>query len=302
MITDEKYIVSSLELNLFFARIMKEHAIFLEAGFTSKNLDYIKTADNFKIAFESILLSAVKLSNGIISNEAINSNELVTKYTLGTEEKTEKFTGININKEITQLESRLYGSLNPNISPQLKNSVKRLNNEVINLVTELIDFKTNILNHQLSCNMFTLNYPLLIEHILREAKLYKSHLESLENGNAIDDNLLATELFWDQIMMEHAQFIRGLLDPSEDDLIKTADNFANEYKQLLMEAKLTNNNAMPKLTYDTVEETLKFKNFKDVGTKGISECKIRSIILPLLADHVLRESNHYLKLLNKRIY
>ena len=31
------YIASSLELHLFFARIMKEHALFLETGFQIKD-------------------------------------------------------------------------------------------------------------------------------------------------------------------------------------------------------------------------------------------------------------------------
>ncbi len=34
------------------------------------------------------------------------------------------------------------------------------------------------------------------------------------------------------------------------------------------------------------------------GTEGLLNCKIKSIILPLLGDHVLREANHYLRLLN----
>lgn len=33
------------------------------------------------------------------------------------------------------------------------------------------------------------------------------------------------------------------------------------------------------------------------GAEGILQCKIRSVILPLLADHVLREANHYIRLL-----
>ena len=37
MLNKEKYISLSLELHLFFSRIMKEHSLFLEAGFTSKN-------------------------------------------------------------------------------------------------------------------------------------------------------------------------------------------------------------------------------------------------------------------------
>jgi hypothetical protein len=31
--------------------------------------------------------------------------------------------------------------------------------------------------------------------------------------------------------------------------------------------------------------------------QGLVECKIKSIIIPLLGDHTLREANHYLRLL-----
>lgn len=44
--------------------------------------------------------------------------------------------------------------------------------------------------------------------------------------------------------------------------------------------------------------TEKFRDFKRSGLEGITGCKIRSLILPLLADHVLREANHYLRLLD----
>ena len=42
-----------------------------------------------------------------------------------------------------------------------------------------------------------------------------------------------TEQFWNQIMMEHALFIRGLLDPCENALIESADSFADDYAKLL---------------------------------------------------------------------
>lgn len=47
----------------------------------------------------------------------------------------------------------------------------------------------------------------------------------------------------------------------------------------------------------SLEETRKLQEFKTAGTKGILECQISSIILPLLADHVLREANHYIRIL-----
>ena len=37
---NQDYIRNSLELHLFFSRIMKEHALFLAASFTSANLEF----------------------------------------------------------------------------------------------------------------------------------------------------------------------------------------------------------------------------------------------------------------------
>lgn len=54
---------------------------------------------------------------------------------------------------------------------------------------------------------------------------------------------------------------------------------------------------MDALTRKSLEETLKYREFKTAGAEGILDNKIASIILPLLADHVLREANHYIRLL-----
>ncbi len=299
MISQQQYVILSLELHLFFGRIMKEHALFLEAGFTPKNPDYGKIADQYKSAFETLLHNAARLGNGIVSNQVLASGEIITDFTLGSEQETQNFTGIPINMEITRMESRLSGSENPRIPPELAQLVKQLNTHAKRYLDGLIDFKTSILNNVLSCNMFTVNYPLLIEHIIREAKLYRSHIMSLESGMGIDDNVRDTELFWDQIMMEHAQFIRGLLDPTENVLIATANDFADEYAALLEEARTASDMTLSSITQSTLQETIKYRDFKEAGTRGIAGCNIRSIILPLLADHVLRESNHYIRLLHQ---
>ncbi|MGN1170235.1 MAG: DUF2935 domain-containing protein [Lachnospiraceae bacterium] len=109
-------------------------------------------------------------------------------------------------------------------------------------------------------------------------------------------DLKKTEDFWNQIMMEHALFIRGLLDPSENELIRTANQFACEYKALLEQARRQDCRAMG-MREESLEETLRLREFKAAGTEGILKLEISSVILPLLADHVLREANHYIRLL-----
>lgn len=298
MIDNQRYVVLSLELHLFFARIMKEHGLFLEAGFTPKDTRFSNEAEHYKREFEKILSNAVNMSNGIIRPNVLNSGEIVTDFTLGTEQKTQNLTGIKINQNITVLESKLHSGNNPQVSATLVKQVNQLNINAKRLVSELINFKQRILDGVLSCNLFTVNYPLLIEHIMREAKLYLSLISNLENKVDIDSkDARETELFWDQIMMEHALFIRGLLDPSEEELINTSNEFADEFKSLIEEAQAMTVATINSVTNETLNQTIQLKEFKQAGTQGIASCKIRSIILPLLADHVLREANHYIRLL-----
>ena len=293
---NDDYIVKSLELHLFFGRIMKEHSFFLRAGFTPANVSFSNRAEFYKREFEKILSQAITLGNGIVSSEVLLSGELVTEFTALAEKSTEAFTGIPINKDLTARELRLNnGHCQINIRPVMQNQVRQLNKRTIELLNGLISFKELILENVLSCKMFTVNYPLLIEHILREAKLYRAYVEMLEREECLtDQSMQEIECFWNQIMMEHALFIRGLLDPSEIELIKTADSFVKEYSDLLKNCRNAHNQT---LSSSSLDETKKFRDFKAAGTKGIEQCKIRSIILPLLADLVLREANHYIRLL-----
>ena len=263
-----------------------------------KDTELAKEADHYKNQFEKLLSYAVSASDGIIRPNVLNSGEIITDYTLGTEGKTQVLTGIDINQNITNAEARLRSGNNPQVSSNLVNYVNQININAIRLLNGFINFKKRVLNGVLSCNLFTANYPLLIEHIIREAELYLSLVNDLQNRVDIDaKDIRETELFWNQIMMEHALFIRGLLDPSQDELIDTADEFADEFGDLIKEAQNMTNMTISSVTNQTLNQTIQLKNFKQAGTEGISSCKIRSIILPLLADHVLREANHYIRLL-----
>ncbi|MGN0532602.1 MAG: DUF2935 domain-containing protein [Eubacterium sp.] len=292
----EKYVVNSLELHLFFARIMKEHALFLKAGFTPVDASFAKKAEFYKNAFERLLLRAVKLGNGVVGCKVLNSGEIVTEFTAIAEKQTERFTGISINKDITDKELCLKCTCDSEVSREMLRQVQMFNSEALQLLDGFIAFKESILRNVLKCCMYTVNYPLLLEHIIREAKLYRKYVKMLkENGELTDETMAQTECFWNRIMMEHAMFIRGLLDPCETELFDASDKFADDYAELL---KAYDDAHCETMSKDSLAETEKFKEFKTAGVKGIEQCKIRSVILPLLADHVLREANHYIRILS----
>lgn len=289
------YAILSLETHMFFARIMKEHALFLEAGFPCCEKACIEEAEYFRRKFEELLNDTLKIADGNLHESVINSHELITEFTLPAEQKTEALSGIPIDSRISKMTMDLHCGREENRC--IIQQAMRLNERAHRLLKGFICFKEHLLRKVNSCRLFTSNYPLLIEHITREARLYRDIVENLmANRYVCYHDLYETEVFWNQIMMEHAWFIRGLLDPSEAQLIETADQFSKDYAQLL-DAACQQERCADALTERTLEETLKYRDFKAAGTKGILDCEIASIILPLLTDHVLREANHYIRIL-----
>jgi hypothetical protein len=302
MLTSTKFIQQSLELHLFFARIMKEHSFFLQIGFTPRDINFSNKANEYRIEFDKLLGETISLSNGVVSNSVLQSGEVLTPYTLKAESASSYFTGVRIPINLTEAEAGLMGSNAMISNPMLERRVFMLNERVMELVAGLAQFKTMLLSEVIACRVFTGNYPLLIDHILREAKFYFMLVKRLQNREEIDleKEAYEQETFWNRIMAEHAKFIRGFLDPTENELITLANNFGNEFDKLTSEAIAAMNNSIPVLniTQDSLKATQDIKKFKQQGTQGLVDCKIKSIIIPLLGDHTLREANHYLRLLN----
>lgn len=305
MLSNERYVKDSLELHLFFLRIMKEHMMFIAGSLTPRDMNFGIIAEGLKNKLEEVLRAAIKVSNGVISEGAKSSGEIVTKYTLSAEKMTEFYTGSHINTDITNMEIRLVQepSHKTAITHEILKDVQSINHCVIPLLEEVIKFKKIIKENVLNCKMFTMNYPLLLDHILREAEFYLKSLQRIQRKEEINiaKEALIEENFWNTIMEEHSEFIRGLLDPTEEKLIEIADNFAKTFDKLGKEGMKIHDNvkALEALTRESLDKTKKIREFKKQGTEGILGCKIKSIIIPLLSDHVLREASHYLRLLNK---
>lgn len=301
MVTQSDYIKMSMELNLFFLRIMKEHIIFVAASLTPKNSALVQQGLQLEQQFNSLLGEAIAMANGVISPEAIRSGELVTPFTLKAEMVTQNLTGIPIDTRLTQAEAALTPGAGIGVNPVLLQNVSMLNNNAINLVTTLIGVKQQILDEVKACRMFTFLYPTLLEHVTQEAKMYLRMLQKLQRGEGVDGlrEIGGQEVFWDHIMGNHATFIRGLLDPSEEALFHKANDFAKEFRELTrrVQAAMERLMTLQRVTEESFDATRRIRDFKAQGTQGALECKIESIIIPLLNDHVLREANYYLRLL-----
>lgn len=301
MLSNEQFIKNSLELNLFFLRIMKEHLTFVNPFLMPKDNYLINDINTSIRNLDKLLAHTIVLSRGIVFPTADETCDIVTKYTLKAEEAVEFYTGLPIDTRLTRAEINLSKYNEAQLTEGLVEKVFSLNQKIMNVLNVVIKMKCTLKENVSKCNMFIGLYPTMIEHDLEEALFYFSMLTKLQKRIDMDINkeIVKQEGFWNEIMGEHAQFIRGLLDPTEEDLIKMADKFADEFEELNKRAlKLFDNMAgIKEVTRDSFKATTKLRDFKIEGTEGILSCKIKSIILPLLADHVLREANHYLKAL-----
>lgn len=71
------------------------------------------------------------------------------------------------------------------------------------------------------CKIGGNNFPLLVDHVSREAVYFRSRFEQLNTGNLdpLPDAVINENVFFLRIMADHAKFINHLLDPSERKLV-----------------------------------------------------------------------------------
>ncbi len=199
------YVTISLSMHLVFARIMKEHAFFLENSCMPKDKLFADEAAYHKKKFEKLLSDTIALSNDMLPQYLLESGCILTKYTMQAEKRTEFLTGIPINSAITSAERELIPCNHPNITPGIIYQVKRCNQYSIRILNGIIQFKERILKQVLSCQMAIGIYPTWLTHTIYEAKLYRSYIMNAETKYYFEyGTAIQTQISWNQIMTEHA--------------------------------------------------------------------------------------------------
>ncbi len=188
-------------------------------------------------------------------------------------------------------------------------TIANFNTEVYHAATSIWAFKRKVLGLVLRCKLPGQNNPpLLIDHISREAKYFANRLRELNTGTLepLPDAIIKENVFFLRIMADHAKFISHLLDPSERKLIEQANEFSHDFDQLLFQAIDLESMRPQSQTYPLLDQFLdqnrvsvkSLRDFKKTARELIDACRIKSIIHPLLADHVFREAERFLAIID----
>lgn len=187
--------------------------------------------------------------------------------------------------------------------------IRAFNTEVHAAATQIWAFKRKVLGLLLHCKLpGGNNFPLLVDHVSREANYFRNRLEELNNGRLepLPDAIIDENVFFLKIMADHAKFISHLLDPSERKLVEQAREFSHDFDQLLFQAQDLSSMRPQSQTVPLLSQFLdqnrvsvvSLRDFKRTARELIEACKIKSIIHPLLADHVYREAEHFLAIID----
>lgn len=188
-------------------------------------------------------------------------------------------------------------------------TIRQFNSEVHNAASHIWAFKRKVLGLILRCQLpGGTNFPLLVDHVSREANYFRNRLEELNNGRLepLPDAIIDENVFFLKIMADHAKFIGHLLDPSERKLVEQAREFSQDFDTLMFQAidlssMRPQSQTHPLLSQFVDENRVSVKSlrdFKKTARDLIEECRIKSIIHPLLADHVFREAERFLFILD----
>ncbi|KON85531.1 hypothetical protein AF332_00685 [Sporosarcina globispora] len=186
--------------------------------------------------------------------------------------------------------------------------VQAFNNEVYQATAAIWAYKRKVLGLTLRCEIRSNNYPLLIDHISREAAYFANRLKDLNSGILAPkaDAIIEENVFFLRIMADHAKFIGHLLDPSERKLVEQAGEFSHDFDQLVFQAidldsMQPQSETKPLLSHFLNENKVSvasLRDFKKTARELIEACRIKSNIHPLLADHTFREAERFLEIID----
>lgn len=204
--------------------------------------------------------------------------------------KEQRLRAIAFNARFEKLGNRL-SSKGPPPAGELRGFVRHLKEEF----QPLIDYKKDNHRAQVSGALNSLVWPLFFDHTAREAERWVNTLENIAGGQVEPDRKEVVR-FWAEIMDDHFRFIAHLLDPDEHDLVKKAYQNCAVFQAVrggrhgadsLLGQPRTPPGEDPAMILRMAEEVVEFKTDT---VRQIEAGKIRSIISPILGDHVRREA------------
>ena len=296
MLTDKNFFLQSLVSNLYYLWTLREFSARIEVSFPPIYKEYIDRSNELAKRAEINNKRAAKYANNSLPETVVNSEIIITPYTLQLELLTEKLFGIDIDTSITELEKSIKpGNMNP--TKEQVNDMQEINEESKKIANDFIDFANELHSKMENQEIFAFYYNSLNLYVVEEATLFKTSLERLTERATVNPSYIIDYEYYSTMEMQAiATFIRGEIDPMFKDIFDEANNFVIEYRNILDEYDkmiLTPEN-QKNMTINSLEIAERFKKFVENCIKRLLNKEIYFISPPITKDNALTTINFFI--------
>ena len=293
MLTNEEFIRRSLEADLFYSRTFMENAtlILTEEGLNKPAID--ESFENEQKKYGEIDNEVLGIADNRVTEKFLDTKQIVTLLTKPIEEETMRNFDVSIDVSLTERSLALQsGSIV--VTDELLNKITEINKKILDALSITLE-KLEKLSREVDSK-----YMEPLDHIIRECEAAISEMRRLIDHYDIDPTYIYNLLYtYDEFMLDFAVFFGLVINPTYIEEIKKFNIIADNYRKLL---KQFNNDISPYTIASLIKEsqniTISFRNDTEKLNDEVAHDSKHIIVAPLFTDHILREINNFLAILN----
>ena len=296
MLDNKQIFEESLANHIFFASSMRSFCVSIGLSFFKNNQDYIDRAVALGYRATEIINLTISYMNKELADATINNDVYITPYTKDVERLTEKLFDVDLvidyDKDINILKTR--GEVEYDTATMQK--IDKLNDQALILVNDFKDFCKEIKNKLDRQELFSYLYPDFFDFMYETIAVYGRDLERiLSKKDYTDFYLKEYAYYFNEILRKSAQYVRGFLDTSHQDVFDMATFYIDAFSNLI--EKYLKNKDDTSLNLETERLVENYKDFLSNVIERLLKSELSFITPPVTLDNFLTIINVYLLIL-----
>ena len=296
MLNEREFFIQSLRNHLYYLRTIRQFCITIELSFYKNNQKYIEICNDFANKCDELGREAISYTGGFVSREALDNNIYVTEFSLPCEKLTEKLFGINIDTAFTEEELRLQAGINENISSDIINKIKLLNEKALTFAKNFSTFCVEIRDKIGKNDLFSFAYSDFFNYVFDEINTYISDLERIIRMEGYSPIYAVGYEYNFSITLEKtAKFIRDWVDVKSVDVFDMASYYVNSFNEITNEylKASISPDVQEKLSNKMREILIDYQDFLRKILRRLINKELYFITPPISLDNIYTSVNFY---------
>ncbi len=292
----KEYISVVLENNLVVSRLVLDHAIILLSFVLFNDNELQNLIEDEQKKYADLLLLVISQSYDKVSRKFLEGNILLTEYTVLMEQKSCRLYKVKEEKEVNlKCLDLIINSKEPyDYNFQDHEKIKKINYQLLEQLKNskiILERLQKNIDEEISILYFSSNY---IEHLINETEIFIYTIDFLNRMMTFTPTYVyKCEYYYNVFMKEHAEYLENMVSPININNPELFQYYVTDFQKII---DVFDNEISPNVISGINKRTKKAStNFIDYNLtilKNIVHSKYYASSIPLLNDHILRESNY----------